>query len=111
MANITGHGWRKIMRANRDFTYVIDRVPEPQQVFPFIQEHSNNSDEEMYGNFNMGAGFAVFMPEQSVKLAKQIARKQCGLNGEKVGYVENGPKQVVIRPKGLTFRSETLGVR
>jgi len=36
MVNITGHGWRKLMRAKRDFSYIIEKVPEPQPVFKFI---------------------------------------------------------------------------
>lgn len=80
MVNITGHGWRKLMRASRDLRYVIDRVPEPQPVFRFIQEHSGNGDEEMYGNLNMGAGFAIFLPQADVKLAQGIATVGCELN-------------------------------
>ncbi|HUV71935.1 MAG TPA: AIR synthase related protein [Clostridia bacterium] len=111
MVNITGHGWRKLMRASREFSYIIEKVPEPQPIFKFIQEHSRNSDEEMYANFNMGAGFAVFMPEQSVGLAKLIAKEKHGFDSGKAGDVENGPKQVIIRPKKLVFQAETLGVR
>jgi phosphoribosylformylglycinamidine cyclo-ligase len=111
MSNITGHGWRKLMRANKDFSYVIDNVPEPQPVFKFIQEQSGNSDEEMYGNFNMGAGFAIFMPEKDIELSKKIAKENYGWQSWKVGKVEKGEKQVVIKPKGLVYKAKTLGVR
>jgi phosphoribosylformylglycinamidine cyclo-ligase len=111
MVNITGHGWRKLMRASRDLSYVIDRIPKPQPVFNLIQEQSRNSDEEMYGNFNMGAGFAVFVPEQSATLAQQIAISKHNLSIEKAGYVDQGPKQVVIKPKNITFKGESLNVR
>lgn len=110
MANITGHGWRKLMRADWEFTYIIDTIPQPQAVFSFIQEHSHNSDEEMYGNFNMGAGFAFYVPERHVSKAQQVGKK-LGLDLLKAGRVEDGPKQVVIEPKGITFKAETLGVR
>ncbi|MDZ4228542.1 MAG: AIR synthase related protein [Candidatus Levybacteria bacterium] len=111
MANITGHGWRKIMRANKDFSYVIDEIPEPQPVFKFIQEQSGNDDQEMYGNLNMGAGFAIFMLEKDVELANKIAREKYGWQSWNSGKVEEGEKQVVIKPKGLTFKGATLGVR
>jgi len=111
MVNITGHGWRKLMRANRELSYIVERVPEPQPVFNFIQEHSRNNDEEMYGNFNMGAGFAVFMPDQNVELAQRIALEKYRWQARKAGYVDQGPRQVVIQPKNLTFRGEALGVR
>ncbi|MDO8638118.1 MAG: AIR synthase related protein [Candidatus Daviesbacteria bacterium] len=110
MANITGHGWRKLMRADREFTYIIDQIPQPQALFGFIQEHSHNSDEEMYGNLNMGAGFAFYVPEKHVSKAQQIGEK-LGLDLLKAGHVEEGPKQVVIEPKGLRFKADTLGVR
>ena len=111
MVNITGHGWRKLMRANRELSYVIGPIPEPQPVFKFIQEQSRNDDTEMYGNFNMGAGFAIFVPEKDVELAQRIAKNNHGLNSGKSGYVEKGNKQVVIGPKNIVFKSETLGVR
>lgn len=110
MANITGHGWRKLMRADREFTYVIDKIPQPQALFGFIQEHSHNSDEEMYGNFNMGAGFAFYVLEKHVSKAQQVGEK-LGLDLFKAGRIEEGPKQVIIEPKGLTFKADTLGVR
>lgn len=111
MVNITGHGWRKLMRANRELSYIVDQVPEPQPVFNFIQKHSRNDDEEMYGNLNMGAGFAIFMPEQSVAVAQKIAIEKYGWQSIKAGYVDKGHRQVVLQSKNLTFRGETLKVR
>ena len=111
MVNITGHGWRKIMRASRDFSYAIDQIPEPQPVFKFIQEQSGNDDQEMYGNFNMGAGFTIFIPQKDVKLTQEIAKSKHQLNSLFAGYVEEGKKQVIIKPKNIVFSADTLGVR
>lgn len=111
MVNITGHGWRKLMRSNKNFSYVIDRTPKPQEIFKFIQEHSKNNDMEMYGNFNMGAGFAIFMPEKYVELVQKIADQNYGFSTTKAGWVESGEKQVVIRPKNIIFKGGSLGVR
>lgn len=111
MVNITGHGWRKLMRANRNLSYVIDKIPEPQPVFKFIQEQSGNNDTEMYGNFNMGAGFAIFIPQESVPLAQKIAKEKHGFNSWRAGYVEEGQRQVVIKPKNIVYKGETLGIR
>ena len=110
MVNITGHGWRKLMRANRDFTYIINSIPEPQPIFKLIQEQSGNNDEEMFGNFNMGAGFAIFMPEKDTSLAEAITNKY-GFSSSKAGQVVNGPRRVVIEPKKIEFLGNTLGVR
>lgn len=110
MVNITGHGWRKLMRANREFTYTIERVPKVHPLFKFIQEHSENNDEEMYGTFNMGAGFAIFLPSKQVQKAQKIAKKN-GFKSLVSGFVQKGPKQVVIKPKNIVFASGSLEVR
>lgn len=110
MVNITGHGWRKLMRANREFTYLIEKVPKPQPVFDFIQKHSGNNDEEMYGTFNMGAGFAIYLSEKQVQKTQKIAKKS-GLKSLIAGFVQKGPKQVIIKPKNVVFASSSLEVR
>lgn len=110
MVHITGHGWRKLMRANRALRYVIDSVGEPQRIFGFIQTHSGVSDREMYATFNMGAGFAIFLPKDQVKEAETIIARH-GLQSWRAGYIEKGPKQLVIRPKHIIFAGESLRVR
>lgn len=110
MVSITGHGWRKLMRANRDFSYIISQIPPVPQIFKFIQEQSGNSDEEMYGNFNMGAGFAVFVPADQVQKAQEVIT-DTGLKSWNAGSVKEGTKKVVINEKNITFEAETLGVR
>lgn len=110
MANITGHGWRKIMRANADFSYVIDKIAEAQPEFQLIQETAGISEEEMYGNFNMGAGFAVYLPADQADTVVAAAKK-VGLKAWRAGTVEKGAKQVVIKSKNIIFSSDSLGVR
>jgi len=109
MVNITGHGWRKLMRAERDFSYIIDVVPEIPEEFSVIQRISGNDDKEMYGNFNMGAGFALFIPGKNVDVARQISMRNHDLTAFKAGQVEAGEKQVIIKPKNISFNK--LGVR
>jgi phosphoribosylformylglycinamidine cyclo-ligase len=110
MVNITGHGWRKLMRAKKDFSYVIDNAPEPQPLFNFLQEHSGNDDTEMYGNFNMGAGFAIFANTKDAEKIVSIAEKN-NLKAWKAGVVETGERQVVIKSKNIIFKGESLQVR
>lgn len=109
MVNVTGHGWRKLMRATKDFTYVINILPEVQEEFSLIQKVSGNDDREMYGNFNMGAGFAIYVPEKDVNTVREISIQKHNLTALNAGYVKEGPKQVVIEPKKLRFKE--LGVR
>lgn len=111
LVNITGHGWRKLMRAPQPFHYVITTVPEPQPVFRFIQEQGNVQMSEMYGNFNMGAGFAVYVPEGDVAAVIAVATENnlTALNAGTI--VEAEDKKVIINPVGLEYAGETLAVR
>jgi phosphoribosylformylglycinamidine cyclo-ligase len=110
MVNITGHGWRKLMRATKNLTYIIDDILLPQPEFLLMQELGQVSDREMYGNFNMGAGFAFFAPRTDSERIVQLAA-DCGFKATVAGHVELGLKQVVITPKNITFTAESLEVR
>ncbi len=109
--NVTGHGWRKLMRASEPFAYVVERVPTPHPVFDFIQAIGGVDDGEAYGNFNMGAGFAIYVPESDVATVLDIA-KAFPFAALHAGHVESSAtKRVVITPKGLEYSADTLGVR
>lgn len=110
MANITGHGWRKLMRANREFAHVIETVPKPQPIFDFIQEQSGNNNEEMYGNYNMGAGFAIYVAKEHTDLALK-ALHYIGCDAQLAGHVEEGQKRVIIEPKNIIFDAQSLSIR
>ncbi len=113
LSNITGHGWRKIMRADADFSYVMHEVPPVAEIFSFIAEQSQNDLSEMYGNYNMGAGYAVYVPADESGRVMDIA-KQCGFKAWAAGAVETGPKEVLIsapEASGIRFASDSLGVR
>lgn len=110
LSNITGHGWRKLMRADTNFTYLMEYEPKPQPIFGFIAAQSGNSQKEMYGNYNMGAGFAVYLPQSDALKAQKIA-KQLGFESWIAGTVEKGPRRVVIKPLGITFEGDSLAVR
>lgn len=110
ISNITGHGHRKIMRSSRNFTYYIENILEPQELFLFIQKHANLSDYEMYEEFNMGMDYAIFLPPEDMAKALEIV-KQNGFEGLDAGYIEEGERQVIIKPKNITFKGETLNLR
>ncbi|RJR15806.1 phosphoribosylformylglycinamidine cyclo-ligase [Candidatus Microgenomates bacterium] len=110
MVNITGHGWRKLMRARKSFTYVLDTIPKPQPIFSFIQESADISDREMYGNFNMGAGFAIFVAQKDSSKAQTIAQKN-NFRAIIAGSVQKGKKQVIIKSKQIIFSEQDLAVR
>lgn len=110
--NITGHGWRKLMRAEEPFVYVIERVPEISPLFAFIQKQGPVTDKEAYGNLNMGAGFALFVPKSEVATVIAAAEEN-GIAAFDAGGIEKRgeEKKVIIRPQGLEYDGKTLGVR
>lgn len=109
--NITGHGWRKLMRATQMFAYIIERLPQQLPIFDFLQKHGPVDDEEAYGNFNMGAGFALYVPETDTKKVQEVAG-HLGLAVLRAGHIERSDtKKVVIKPKNLEYLGKTLGVR
>ena len=110
MVNITGHGWRKLMRAAEAFSYEIENIPKPPEEFILMQQFVGVDDSEMYGNFNMGAGFAIFVPADEADRVIRSA-KAVGLNATLAGSVKSGDKKVHIKPLNLTFEGDTLGVR
>ncbi len=111
-ANITGHGWRKFMRAKEPFVYVIEKIPTPQPVFDFMQKHGPISDAEAYSNFNMGAGFALYVSGKDADKVLSIAEKN-NLIAIKAGYIkkQDNEKKVIIKPKNLEFSGESLNIR
>jgi len=110
MVNITGHGWRKLMRATKDFSYKIHYVPEAQPEFELIKNFAGVTELEMYANYNMGAGFAVYVPAKEADHVVAVAKK-AGFKAWVAGVVEKGPKQVVIEPLDIIFKADSLGVR
>lgn len=109
-ANITGHGWRKIMRHPAAFTYRFHMVPKVPPVLAYVQQAAHQTDADAYGTFNMGAGFALFVDakdaEKTVKASQSV-----GIEAWIAGQVETGPKSVVIEPIGVTFTDADMHLR
>lgn len=110
ISNVTGHGLRKIMRARQNFTYVIEKLFEPQEVFNFIQKHAKINDYEMYQTFNMGQDYAIFVSAKDVKKTQDIIKIN-KFQSIVAGHLKRGPRQVIIKPKNIVFSSETLDLR
>jgi len=109
--NVTGHGWRKLMRATQSFAYIVERLPKQLPVFGFLQKHGPVDDMEAYGNFNMGAGFALYVSEADADVVLEVATLH-KLGALRAGYIERSDdKKVMIEPKGLEYSGATLRVR
>ena len=109
-ANITGHGWRKLLRHPAQLTYRIDTLPPVPPVLRFIQEQAKHDDREAYSTLNMGAGFALFVPQKDAQRTVEIAKAQ-GIAAVVAGRVEAGAKQLLIEPLAIRFSDEDLQLR
>lgn len=109
-ANITGHGWRKLLRHPATHTYRIHTVPEVPAVLKFIQHHAQQDDLEAYSTLNMGAGFALFVPADQAERTVAVAQAQ-GVRAWVAGHIEAGPKRLLIDPLGLEFGDDALQLR
>lgn len=110
ISHITGHGWRKIMRSKRQFSYVVEKVPPPQPIFKKIQAKTKVSAQQMYGDYNMGIGMVFFVPESETKSIIHIA-KSFNIHAFDAGYIKDGPRQVLIKPLNLTLDGSHLKIR
>jgi len=102
ISNITGHGWRKIMRAKREFTYRISFVPEPPLELSFLQKLGGVSDEEAYQVWNMGVGYCIFSTKEFGEIIASKAERR-GLRCYTLGHLVAGERKVVIEPKAITY--------
>jgi phosphoribosylformylglycinamidine cyclo-ligase len=109
-ANITGHGWRKLLRHPAELTYRILDVPPVTPVLRFIQQQAQQDDREAYSTLNMGAGFAIFVAREDAARTVEIARAQ-GVDAWVAGQVEAGPKQLLIEPLNIRFGDDDLQLR
>lgn len=109
-ANITGHGWRKLLRHPAQLTYRIHAVPPVTPVLRFMQEHAKQDDREAYSTLNMGAGFALFVKAEDAQRTVEVA-KAAGVQAIVAGTVEAGPKQLIIEPLGIQFGGDDLQLR
>jgi phosphoribosylformylglycinamidine cyclo-ligase len=109
-ANITGHGWRKLMRHPSTLTYRLDAVPERTPVLDFAQRECGLDDHEAYGTLNMGAGCALCLDPADATRAVEIANG-LGVRALVAGRVEAGPRGVVIEPLGVEFAGDELQLR
>jgi phosphoribosylformylglycinamidine cyclo-ligase len=109
-ANITGHGWRKLMRHPRELTYRIHTLPPAPTVLRFIQQQAGLDDQEAYGTLNMGAGFALYLPAEAAATAVDWACR-LGYGATLAGQVEPGPKRLIVEPLDLCFAGSDLALR
>lgn len=107
LSHITGHGFLKLMRPERDFTYRIRQLPEVPEVLGFLVEHADMDSHAAYSTFNMGCGFAVYCAKGSGEAVVHSA-EQKGLAAFVAGTVEAGERRVILEPLGIEFGGDEL---
>lgn len=110
ISNITGHGWKKIMRHPQAFTYRITKLPPVPPVLKFIVDQGQIETKEAYSSLNMGAGLAVFIPQEDVQKTISISKK-LKLKAYAVGQLEPGSKRVVIEPLDIVYKGKEFKLR
>lgn len=114
--NITGHGWRKLMRHPGNFAYVVERLPPQLQIFEFIQAKGPVTNAEAYSTFNMGAGFALYVhrddADRAVTIINKLRHSDVGVHAFRAGRIESSDqRKVVIRPVDLVYEAASLRIR
>jgi phosphoribosylformylglycinamidine cyclo-ligase len=109
-SNITGHGWRKLLRHPKPLRYRVHSLPPVPPVLSFIQQQAQQDDHEAYGTLNMGAGFALFVPADQAQRTVDVALAQ-GVPATLAGTVEAGDKELLVEPLGLRYAADDLQLR
>jgi phosphoribosylformylglycinamidine cyclo-ligase len=99
IAHITGGGFTNIARLNKNYNYIINNLPELEQLPPIFKTIVNKSKltfKEQYQTFNMGVGLAIITNNSAI-LSKYLDE----LNEQfwKLGQVDDGTGEVVIKSK------------
>jgi len=108
--NVTGHGWRKLMRHPAALRYVMRNVPPVPAALSFLQREGAMSDRDAYGSLNMGAGFALFVAREDVDATLGIAA-EVGIAAWHAGDVQAGAKSLAIEPLGFEYAASDLHLR
>src|ERR671922_168760 len=75
LAHITGGSFTKLLRLNNKMKYNLMNLPSPSGIFKQIAFDGPVSLKEMYRTFNMGIGFCVIAPRESVSSICKVFRR------------------------------------
>ncbi|HEX3691330.1 MAG TPA: AIR synthase-related protein [Solirubrobacteraceae bacterium] len=107
ISHVTGHGFLKLMRAQRRLRYRIQTLPPVPEVLEFMVAQAGMSTREAYRTFNMGAGFALYCRSGAGKEVVAGAAA-LGMAAAVRGVVEDGERELVIEPLGLRYEHQEL---
>jgi phosphoribosylformylglycinamidine cyclo-ligase len=107
MSHITGHGLLKLMRSPKALRYRIRQLGETPEVLAFLVAEAGLDTKAVYSTFNMGAGYALYCAAGAGARVVEVAAA-LGLEAWIAGGVEEGPREVVLEPLGVTFDGSEL---
>jgi phosphoribosylformylglycinamidine cyclo-ligase len=108
--NITGHGWRKLMRLDRELCYRIDQPGDEGALFQFMRAAGPIELGEAYGTYTMGAGFALMVRAED-RQAALAALATTDHRAWWAGTVTAGARSVSIPSLNLAWQGESLSLR
>ena len=73
--NVTGHGWRKLMRHPAELKYMIRRMPPVPPVLAVPASARRHERARRLRHVNMGAGFALFVARADVAATIAVAER------------------------------------
>ena len=110
LSHITGHGLLKLMRPRRELTYSIHALPPVPPVLAFLAAQAGLDAAAAHSTLNMGAGFAVYCRPGGGARVVHDRRASSASSALLAGAVEEGPRQVILEPVGVTFAGEQLAL-
>ena len=101
LAHITGGSFTKLGRLNKRVRFMLNNLPSVQGIFKQIEVDGCIDKEEMYRTFNMGIGFCVILPKNSVDIVTDIFEKH-KMRCTQIGTVDNrGRGNVIVKSEGM----------
>ncbi len=107
ISHITGHGLLKLMRPAHALRYRIERLPPVPPVLSFLVDAAGLDTRAAYSTFNMGCGLALYCAAGAGEGVVRTAQR-LGLAALLAGRVEEGPREVVLEPVGVSFAGDAL---
>jgi phosphoribosylformylglycinamidine cyclo-ligase len=107
LSHITGHGLLKLMRPSKPLSYRIHTLPPVPEVLAFLAEQAALNPHQAYSTFNMGSGYAVYCEAGAGDAVVALAR-ELGLRALVGGSVEDGGRQVIVEPVGVSYAGDEL---
>lgn len=107
LSHVTGHGLLKLMRPSHELTYRISDLPPVPEVLAFLADQAGMDAHAAYSTLNMGSGYAVYAAMGTGQQVVDVAR-DLGHDALVAGAVEEGPRQVIVEPVGVTYATDEL---